>query len=491
MFKKPTKRQFIIRRIALSALATFAVLVIVTTAILFMLGFRLDGMNGRLEQGALLQFDSTPSGADVSIDGRNIGSRTATKQTVIAGTHTIKMTKSGYQDWTRTLTLSAGTLTWLDYTRLVPKDRPVQTITTYEALAGAKFSPDSKWALLQALPNKAEFELADLRSEDVKTSTLILPQASYTDATTEGVTHSFNISSWDSGGRYVLVKHLFRDQTEWLVVDTQNGSQTVNVTQLLSVGLTDVQFASTNGKVLYGLTNDGTIRKIDLSEATLSRAFISHVQSFSVFDNTVLSYVGVDSADAAKRVAGVYRDGDESAHVLRSVSDPDTILKIATGRYFSDEYVAIAEGDVVTVLKGSYPSSSSQDNSSLKTLTHFELPGSVSAVSFSPKGDYVLAQSGESYKSYEIEHQRTASGMIAVSAGSPASTLKWLDVAHVWNDDAGMLMMRDFDGSNMFAIMNVATGYDASLSQNGRFFYAIGRDDKGFHLQRVKMILEQ
>jgi len=490
MFKKPTKRQFLIRRIFFSAVATFAVLIIVTSAILFMLGFRLDGLNGRLEQGALLQFDSAPSGADVYIDGKNIGSRTATKQTVIAGTHTIKMSKSGYQDWNRTLTISAGTLTWLDYTRFVPKNRPVQTITTHETLSGMKISPDSKWALLQPISSEPEFQLADLRSEDVKTNVLTLPAATYADAGVEGVTHSFSISSWDSGSRYALVKHLYRDQTEWLVVDTQNPAQTISATQLLSVGFADLQFASTNGKVLYGLTNDGTIRKIDLAAATLSRAFISHVESFSVFDNTVLSYVGLDSSDATKRVAGVYRDGDESAHVLRSVSDENTVLKIATGRYFSDDYVAIAEGDVVTLLKGSYPSSSSQDNSSLKTLTTFELSGAVSALSFSPKGDYVIAQSGESYKSHEIEHQRTATGMIAVTAGSPASTLKWLDVAHLWNDDAGTLTMRDFDGSNVFSIMTVATGYDAGLSQNGRFFYAIGHDDKGYHLQRVKMILE-
>ena len=49
--------------------------------------------------------------------------------------------------------------------------------------------------------------------------------------------------------------------------------------------------------------------------------------------------------------------------------------------------------------------------------------------------------------------------------------------------------MRDFNGVNKYAIMSVAPGFDASLSQNGRYFYAIGKDDKGFHLQRVRMVL--
>ena len=490
MFKKPTKKQFIIRRIILSSVATLAVIIIATVSILFMLGFRLDSGNGKLEQGALLQFDSTPNGADVSVDGANIGSRTATKQTVLAGTHTVKMSKAGYQDWSRTLTLTAGTLTWLDYVRFVPNNRPVETVKTYDSLAGAQFSPDKKWALIQQTATSPQLQLVDLRSETVKTSTLTLPQTSYSEATTPNVTHSFSIVSWDSGSRYVLIKHIYNDQTEWLVLDTQDASQTVSVTQLLGVSFQSLEFASTNGKVLYGLTNDGAIRKLDLSAATISRAFVTHVESFSIYDNTVISYLGIDPNDATKRVAGVYRDGDESDHTLRSIAANDTVLKIATSSYFGNDYVAIAEGNVVTVLKGSLPSSSSQDNSSLSPLTTLELSGAVSALSFSPKGDYVVAQSGENYKSYEIEYDRTSVGMMTVEEGQAASTLKWLDTAHLWNNDGGTLVMRDFDGSNVYSIMKVTPGFTASLSQNGRFFYAIGKDDKGYHLQRVKMILD-
>ena len=490
MYKKPTKKQLLIRRVILSSIATLSVIIIAAATILFMLGYRLDSGSGQLEQGALLQFDSTPNGADVWIDNRMIGSRTATKQTVVAGTHSIKMTRDGYEDWNRTLTLTAGTLTWLDYTRLVPASRPIEPVTTYETLVAMNISPDSKWALAQQKVEVPSFQLIDLRSEDVKTSTIELPATSYSQAGAEGVSHSFSLLSWDKGGRYVLVKHLYSDQTEWIVFDTQNVSQTINATQLLSVGFNDMQFAGTSGKVLYALTNDGTIRKVDLAAGTLSRAFVTHVDSFTLFDNTIVSYTGTDARDGTKRVAGVYRDGDESPHILRSVSSPDVGLKIATGRYFGDYYVAIAEGNIVTILKGSYPSSSSQDNSSLAKFTTFELSGAVSALSFSPGSDYVLAQSGETFKSYELEHTRSDIGTITTAGETAASTLKWLDTAHLWNDDNGTLVMRDFNGINAYSIMTVEPGYGASLSQNGRFFYAVGASDKGYHLQRVKMILD-
>lgn len=490
MFKKPTKRQFIIRRIILSTVATFSVIIIATVAILFMLGYRLDSGNGRLEQGALLQFDSSPNGADVYVDGYSIGSRTATKHTVVAGSHTVRMTRSGYQDWSRTVNIEAGTLTWLDYTRFVPKERPVQPVANYQTLTSMKMSPDNKWALAQEKADAAIFQLVDLRAQDVKTSILTLPAAVYSDAETEGVTHSFAPVVWETGGRYILLKHLYKDQTEWIVLDTQNVAQSTNVTRVFSTGFSDIQFAGTSGKVLYGLTNDGTIRKIDLSAETLSRAFVTHVESFSIFDNTIISYVGIDPTDATKRVAGVYRDGDEMPHVLRTATSLDVAFKITAGRYYSDNFVAIAEGNVVTILKGSYPGSSSQDTSSLAQYATFDLEGVVSALSFSRTADYVVAQSGESFMGYEIEHKRVAAGTVAVNPGQTASTLKWLDVAHLWNDDNGTLLMRDFDGTNIFSIMRVESGFDAGLSQNGRFFYGVSRNENGYHLQRVKMVLD-
>ena len=489
MFKKPSKKQFIIRRVILSSIATLAVIILAAVTILFMLGYRLDSGNGRLEQGALLQFDSMPNGADVTVDDRYIGSRTPNKQTVIAGTHTVKMSKNGYEDWFRTLDLTAGTLTWLDYTRLVPKELPVTTVTDYETLSGLVISEDRKWALAQEKVDMPIFQLVDLRSEEVGSESITIPAEAYSEPTTEDVTHSFGITSWDSGSRYVLVKHMYDDKTEWLVVDTQNADETINVTRLLGVEFKNLKFAGTSGKILYGLATDGAIRKLDLSAGTISRAFITHVDSFKIFDNKIISYVGTDTTDVTKRVAGVYRDGDESAHVLHSTSSTDAVLMIATGRYFSKDYVAIAEGNTVTILRGDYPSSSNQDNSSLAKFATLELTGAVSALSISPDGDYVLAQSGESFKSYEIEHLRTDVGAMTLKSGTPASTLKWLDVAHLWSDDNGVLKMRDFNGINTYAIMDVAPGFDASLSQNGRFFYAVGKSDTGYHLQRVKMIL--
>ena len=484
MFKKPTKKQFIIRRIVLSTIATTAVVGIVTVAILSMLGYRLNSTDGTLQQGALLQFDSRPGGADVTVDGFKVGGRTATKQAVVAGVHNITMSKAGYEDWSRQLTVAPGTLTWLNYPRLVPKNRTPEKVASYGALSQLEFSPDLKWALAHEEVSQPIFQLIDLRSQEVKTATVTLPETLYVDAATPDVAHSFSIVRWNKPSRHVLVKHAAGDKQEWLVIDTQDVARSVNVTRLLSADFKDLQFAGTNGSSLYGLTQDGIIRKIDLSEGTMTRGFISHVDRFEMFATNIIVYNGVHPDKVDTSVVGVYRDGDESSNILRE-APVGTPLHIATSQYFGSDYVAITEGAKVTILKGSYPSAQTRSAATaLKSYASFTVDAPATALSFSPGGEYVIARHGDSFTTYEIEYKRLA------SADTSATTLRWLDEAHLWSVADGKLVMRDFDGTNGHAILPAVEGYGASLSQNGRYIYSVAKQDDTLSLQRVRMILE-
>jgi len=87
MYKKSSKKRERIRLIFVYSMMTGLVILLASFVILFMLGFRFDRDNGRIEQGALLQFDSTPSGALVNIDNQILSSSTPTKLTALPGLH--------------------------------------------------------------------------------------------------------------------------------------------------------------------------------------------------------------------------------------------------------------------------------------------------------------------------------------------------------------------------------------------------------------------
>jgi hypothetical protein len=352
---------------------------------------------------------------------------------------------------------------------------------------GEKASPDNKWLLVQQKADLSSFQLVDLRSQQVKSSTIDLPTTVYSDATTPGVTHTFTMENWDKDGRYVIVKHTYNDKSEYIVVDTQNVSASVNVSTLLSISLSELKFSGTSGTALYGLT-DGVVRKLDLSNATISRGLVSNVKDFSMFDNTIVTYTGVDPNNTAHEVAGIYREGDDLPHVLRTVNDLTTPLTIVATQFHGDDYIAISEGLKVTVLKGRYPSSTDTTNSSLKLYDEFKVSANIDTTQFSEDGDHLVVQSGLNFASYEIEYMRETNATITTTESTP-HTLQWLDDAYLWAVYDGHLSIREFDGTNTHVIMPMEPGFDATLSQNGKYLYGIAKNANGYQLQRVTMIL--
>jgi hypothetical protein len=486
MYRRPSKKTETIRRLFLYFGMTILVLTGVTTIILIILGYQFDGQNGRVEQGALLQYETQPSGATVTVDGRTLTGKTPTKGSVLAGTHTIAMTKDGYETWTKTVDIKAGTLTWLDYARLVPVKRPIEAVETYAKLSGSLASPDGQVMLVHTEAASPTFNLVDLSDDKVSQTSLTLPATLYSQATTLGVAHAFRMDQWDKAGRFVLLQHTYGDKNEWIQMDTKDIAASKNITALLGVPISSARLSGTSGNSLFVLSA-GDIRKLDLGAATISRALVSNVTSFELYDSNIITYVGKDTADNTMRVVGVYRDGDSIPHVLRKTTNSNSSLHIATSRYFNDDYVAISEGSRVDVLYGSYPSSST-DTKSLKPYSSFDLSVDVEYLQFSPRGYYIVAQHGNIFAGFDVERKTTKTSSVPATT-TPMRPLQWLDNANLWSDTDGQLTMREFDGTNAVVVNNLEHGYDVTLSKNERYLYSIGKSTGGYQLQRVRMIL--
>lgn len=466
---------------------TLLVIIGVATIILIILGYRYDSLNGRVEQGALIQYETQPAGATVTVDGRILSGNTPTKNSVLAGIHTVTMSKKGYETWTKTINIKAGTLTWLDYALLVPVVRPVSVVESYTNVFSSLGSASGQVMLIQPDQATPVFNLVDISGDKVSQTTLTLPDTLYSQASTPGVTHLFRLDQWDSGGRYVLLQHTYGDKNEWIVLDTKDISSSKNITTLLDIPISSARLAGTNGSVIFVLSGSD-IRKLDLSAATISRTLVNNVTSFSLYDTNEITYVGTDGTDSTKRVVGLYRDGDNDPLVLRTTtSGKDVGLHIATSRYFNNDYVAISEGQKVDVLYGSYPSSST-DTNSLKPYASFELSLDVETLKFSPNGYYILAQHGPLFAGFDIEHKSVASSTV-IAAKTIVRPLQWLNNANLWSDADGQLTMREFDGANRFTINNVDFGQDVTLTKDGRYLYSIGKSETGYQLQRVRMTL--
>jgi hypothetical protein len=487
MYHKPLGHKELIKLIVLYAIMTLAVIIIVTFVVLFVLGYRFDTTKGQLEKYAFLQFNSAPAGATVMVDGRDTGTKTPNKKFVPAGSHNVTMELDGYRTWQKTVNTKSGTLVWLNYALFIPQKLKVETVANYGSLHSTLASPDKRYMIIEESYNSPTFVLVDTSSDTIKSTNLTIPSDQYSESSTAGVTHTFQITSWDDGGRYVLVKHGFGDKSEWLTVDTQNTSLTKNITRLFDINIDSIRFSDTSGNVFYALVLNG-IRKLNLSAGTISKPLVSDVTSFDISsESNAVLYIGTSNTDASKKVAGIYHDGDDKTRIFRTVASGDE-LHIAAGHYFNEDYLAVSDNKKVNIWKVNY-SSITDDNIYKKAVTSFTAQEDIHNLMFSPAGEYVLVQAGAYFASYDLEYKTFASSTIDGSGDT--LPLKWLDNCHIWSDRGGKLTIREYDGQNVNTINNVTFGQDVFLTRNGHYIYSINKTTSGYQLQRAKMIIEQ
>ena len=465
---------------------TLSVITLVVVLVFVMLGYQFNSNDGKIEQGGLVQFDSQPSGANVTIDGNSFGTQTASKTTMTAGQHFITINRNGYNTWQKSINVVPGAVLWLNYARLVPTNVQPSNVFDLSAVSSAVASPDNETMAIKGDPATPIIKVADLTREDARVSDLTLPKDSFT-APDEGKTQQFVVTSWDPDSKYVLVKHIYNDnKTEWIVVDTNNVNDSKNVTTLLDVNASKLLFSNADSSLMYALI-DNDVRKINLNDATLSRPLINNVEDFDLYSDSMVTYTSCVDV-SGKRAVGYYVDGAQSPRVVKTVDDDSSPLKFTVGRYFNETFEAVAVGDTVEIFSGDLPRDG-KTKLALKTLTSFTVPGGVQYLNDQTNGRFIVAQNGATYATYDLELEKLTTTTLKGSS-TVSQELSWLDKYHVWSDRDGMLRLYEFDCANQQDVMKVVPDMAVALSPNGKYLYGVTKSDDGkYHLSRVQMIL--
>lgn len=485
MYKRPSKKEKIIRLTVVYSIMFFAIALISTFVIFFVLGFRFNKIDGQVEQFSLVQFKSNPSGANIYIDGVDVGLKTPSKKSIPAGFHNVLISKKGYKDWQKTINAKAGVISWLNYALLVPENLNLEVLSSYESLSSSLSSPKGHYILVQGSSNASSFNLVDISVDKIKTTELIIPSDSYSEAFNYGTVHVFNPVRWDDGERYVLIEHHYSDKTEWLVLDTQNVDLTQNISAKFINPISYIDFFGTSGDVFYVLS-ELIVYKFEMSSDVLPIPIITNVSSFNLFDEiNTISYIANNESG---RVVGIYRDGDDKPIILRNVSvDNQLPLNIEVSRYFNENYFIISEGKETTILSGNYPESENDIALNLKQFASFSFGKDVENISSSPDGKYIFVGSGDDFEVYDLEYQTLSPASVT---GTEADyKIDWLDPNHLWMIRNGVLKISDFDSMNIYEINNAIPGQTVSLNRNGRYLYSFNKTDSGYQLQRVRLIL--
>ena len=489
MHRKTSKRRQRAQLTFVYMVMTFAVVASVATLMMIVLGYRFNRYDGKVEQGGLVQFDSRPSGAEVTLDTVHLANKTASKITATAGAHTVTMTKPGYMTWRKDVTVKPGSVLWLNYARLLPTDLQPSTVLSGATVSSSVPSPDNKWLLVSFVAHEPVLTLVALDNVTLSPVKIALSATSYTQAT-DPTTQRFDVLSWDQDNRYALVKHSYDSTVEYLWIDTHAEDGAVrNVTNLLGVAIQQVAFVLGDSQSVYIVTDTHELRRGDLNARTLSGPLMTNVASFDQFDRSTVTFVTLPDATQV-RSAGYLTEDAKSPRIVSSKTDDGTAPYAFTlGRYYNNNYAVLSYGAQAEILKGDFPASDSTAKLDWKRITTLDVPGGAQRVGFSVgENRFVFVQTSTAMKTYDLELLGTAT-----ITGMTSTELEpiWIDGYHLATVAGGVAAITDFDGTNrQIYVAKNAIGLRPVFSNNGKYLYQFVRTADGVALHRFKLSID-
>lgn len=486
---KTSKKTKLALRFFTYGVMTIATIGITVLSMFFVLGYRFDRSNLSFEQGGLLQLQTKPPGANVTIDGRAKGYSTPGKSDLTSGRHTIELQKADYRTWSKAVPLAAGQLLWLNYIRLFPESITTGTVQEFDTLNAASLSPDGKWLVAQPKANKPNLVLIDLQNEEKpKLTNINIPNDKL--STKTGAKRTFTLLEWDQDSRYFLIRHTLGTTTEYLRLDRSQPGNALNITKAIELPISDVHFVGNDPNLLF-IKNNSFLRRVDLSANTTSGALVSGIGSFRVYENGIVAFTAKrlrvpGQPSSAYKLAGIYDKGEEIP-VREYPANADLIVDYS--EYFGHGYLAATTSRAKTAEIIRDPAETGTlDNRVFATL---QLDKPAKWLNFSGNGRMLVAQSGNSAVTYDLE---VASGhQFNVSTSREVKhPFKWLDDYYLYTDAGKTVSLFEFDGTNPRQITGAAAGYDVGFSADNEHLISIGRSSvtKKYQLQLSRLVLK-
>lgn len=478
MYKSPSKRKQGLKLFITYGIMTAAVLFLVTSLVFVMLGYRFNKATSTIEQGGLVQFNTRPTSASVTIGSAKLSDRTPSKITVNPGTYTVKMAKNGYHDWSKSVDVDAGQVLWLNYAQLVPTDIKTQVLAEYDDITNALASPNGDRYAVTTKPDVAQVSFIDVTSSTPKLSALeitpsILPKGY----------KSLTPVIWASDSNRLLIEVKHDRGKDWLLVDRRDSKKTVNLSAQYAADISEALFDPRSSDKVIIRTKSGEVRLIDTGSGVMSSVMASSVTYMTTYMKDAL--LVVQQVSPSVQSVGYISFGSNVVRQLQSISNKDT-TRVAGASYFRDPYISISNGTKLDVYRiNRLPSSSSSESISMTKLLTTEVSEPLLFLGARSAGRFVTAQHKHGLLTYDLELRRQSNTSFTTPT---TSELRWLDRYHFYLTNGTSLERVEFDGGNPHVITKLSTSFDAISRENGKYIYAINKTADGkYQLQRSKM----
>lgn len=488
MNAKKRKKKLII---FLNNLLMFSSVILVVCLLVFMIqGWTLK--QGVATQTGLVQFASNPQGATVEIGQNTLYSRTNTKANVVPGEHEFKIWREGYETWYRKTDVRAGQILWLNYARLVPKQKTTHEVAEFNNLEQIMKFPNGQklLSLSKNTEGLTEFKITDIRGDLPKTEVLKVPESLMVrevsnqdeqSAEAQPAPYKFTINYISADGSHAIVKRQAGDDLNWLLLDLNSPNNSQNLTERFNLQFDEIAPLNDSSTQIIVKTGEA-VRRLNTRDDTVSASILNKIVDFEVYGNDIISFV---QKNDDKFDVGVLKIGDKPVIVA---SDYEVAPKITVSRYYNENYINVLTDNKIQVYKSSSWPAAENNFKLARTLEP-----TVEAESFrlNSEGRFVLAQNGDKIWVYDFEINRSYN----YSLDDKTNSARWLDSFILYDftsteENKTMLTIRDFDGTNKHSLVEASRNFPAFLSNNGKYIYVVQSGEDGVNqLVQLRMIL--
>lgn len=428
-----------------------AIAVALATAVLLYQAQGFGYKAGKVIKNGYVYVQSMPGSASIDINGQRRGTTTARLE-MEAGAYTMKLSRQGYRDWQRALTVEGGSVEHFTYPFLIPRDLVTKDIGGYEVTpALATQSPDRRWLLVQRPAPEAfgsfdQYDAKDPQRTQQLKSVVAIPTALLT--LPEAEPRSLELVDWSNDNKHVLLRHVAGNQAEYIMFSRDKPAESVNLTKALQLA-PEVTLSLQDKKYDRYFIHDPVAKT--LSTASLaepqSLPILTNVLAYKSYGSDTVLYVAAITGQTDKVQARIYQDRKQ--YVVRTMAAAPRYL-LALSRY--DNTWLLAAGSPaenrVYVYKDAVAALQADTSRALSPVTVLKV-ADPTVVAFSANSQLLMAQNGANFAVYDAEYDRTLTYRLDHPLDAPQTKAVWMDSHHLYYVSGGKVIMFDYDGTNL------------------------------------------
>lgn len=437
-------------------------------------GFDVNRKTGEVIQNGLVFIDSAPDKATVSFNNQEQKNKSNNRFSLPSGDYTLKITKDGYRDWTRTMSLGGGEVKRFTYPLLIPKILKPTELQAYDTVPTISTeSPDRRWMIVSQANSLTAFTEYDLNSvnknkNDPDSRQFAIPATVLTAAT---ASQSFEVVEWSTDNKHLLVKHIYDDKSEFIVISRDQPETSFNINVLLAVNPDKVTLKDKKFDQWYiytqagGVLQSADIKKVITPLFTNVTAYKSHSDDTILYSQTV----GDGTAQRISLLQG------KDSYAIKEVAGTGVVM-LDIARYDGSWYLMVGvDSDQKTyIYKDPQSILNKKDGTKLSPRTVLRHTGPLIAVSFSNNTRFMAAQSGQHFEVYDAEDGQIYRYTVE-EAFDPAVAVTWMDGHRLHAQSGGKAFIFDFDGSNKQQLVSSIAGRPILFDRDYTVVYSLSQ----------------